>query len=231
VNQLVVLPLEALGVGILLQVILSRVLSPKWKGWLAFLAGVTALIAILALLPTIIQGSTVDRTLFSWDQNISLQYHVDGLSLIFALMATGIGSAILLYCIQYIAHEPEGITRFYVLMLTFIAGLVNLVFSANLLLVYLSWEVIGLCSYFLVGFWYKETVGRQRRAKSAGHDPHPRLWIARRHLAALPSERHFRLDRSFHQRGFHYRHFRTYAGRLQWLNQSCSRCIPGSPRP
>lgn len=157
-NQLVVLPLEALGVGILLQVILSRVLSPKWKGWLAFLAGVTALIAILALLPTIIQGSTVDRTLFSWDQNISLQYHVDGLSLIFALMATGIGSAILLYCIQYIAHEPEGITRFYVLMLTFIAGLVNLVFSANLLLVYLSWEVIGLCSYFLVGFWYKETV-------------------------------------------------------------------------
>ncbi len=47
-------------------------------------------------------------------------------------------------------------TRFYVLMLTFIAGLVSLVYSANLLLVYLSWEVIGLCSYFLVGFWYKE---------------------------------------------------------------------------
>jgi multicomponent Na+:H+ antiporter subunit A len=158
VNQLVVLPLEALGVGILLQVILSRFLSPKWKGWLAFLAGAAALIATLALLPTIIQGSTIDRTLFSWDQNISLQYHVDGLSLIFALMATGIGSTILLYCIQYIAHEPEGITRFYVLMLIFIAGLVNLVFSANLLLVYLSWEVIGLCSYFLVGFWYKETV-------------------------------------------------------------------------
>jgi multicomponent Na+:H+ antiporter subunit A len=42
-------------------------------------------------------------------------------------------------------------------MLTFIAGLVSLVSSANLLMVYLSWEVIGLCSYFLVGFWYKQT--------------------------------------------------------------------------
>ncbi|MEW5959602.1 MAG: NADH-quinone oxidoreductase subunit L, partial [Chloroflexota bacterium] len=76
---------------------------------------------------------------------------------IFALMAAGIGSAILLYCVHYMAHEAEGLTRFYTLLLTFIAGLVSLVYSANLLLAYLSWEVIGLCSYFLVGFWYKET--------------------------------------------------------------------------
>lgn len=156
-NQFVALPLEALGVGILLQVLLNRASSTKLKGWLAFLSGVIALAGTLALLPTIMQGTAIEKTLVLWDQNIPLQYHVDGLSLIFALMATGIGSAILLYCIHYMAHETEGTTRFYVLMLTFIAGLVNLVFSANLLLVYLSWEVIGLCSYFLVGFWYKDT--------------------------------------------------------------------------
>ncbi|MEA5079252.1 MAG: NADH-quinone oxidoreductase subunit L [Anaerolineaceae bacterium] len=156
-NQFVVLPLEALGVGILLQLVLGRVLSPKAKGWLAFLTGLVALVSTLYLLPTIIHGSVIDATLFQWDQNAFLQYHVDGLSLIFALMATGIGSAILIYCVNYMAHEAEGTTRFYVLMLTFIAGLVNLVFSANLLLVYLSWEVIGLCSYFLVGFWYKDS--------------------------------------------------------------------------
>lgn len=156
-NQFVVLPLEALGVGILLQLALGRVLSQKAKGWLAFLTGLVALVRVLFLLPTIMQGKAIDATLFQWDQNAFFQYHVDGLSLIFALMATGIGSAILIYCVNYMAHEAEGTTRFYVLMLTFIAGLVNLVFSANLLLVYISWEVIGLCSYFLVGFWYKDT--------------------------------------------------------------------------
>ncbi len=155
-SQFVALPLGVLGIGILLQLILNRVLTPLWKGWLAFFTGATALIGTLALLPTIIQGSSLEKTLFLWDQNIPLQYYVDGLSLVFALMATGIGSAILLYCVNYMAHEKESLTRFYVLMLTFIAGLVNLVISANLIGVYLSWEIIGLCSYFLVGFWYKE---------------------------------------------------------------------------
>lgn len=156
-NQIVVLPLAVLVAGILLQLILGKALSLKGKGWLAFLSGVIALGGVLALLPTMMQGQAIEQTLFLWDQNVPVQYHVDGLSVVFALMATGIGSAILLYCIHYMAHEKEGTTRFYVLMLTFIAGLVNLVFSANLLMVYLSWEVIGLCSYFLVGFWYKET--------------------------------------------------------------------------
>jgi multicomponent Na+:H+ antiporter subunit A len=157
VDQFVALPVGALITGIFLQLVLSSLLSPKWKGWLALATGFVALAGTLALLPTIIHGGVIEETLFLWDKNIPLQYHVDGLSLIFALMAAGIGSAILLYCVHYMAHETEGLTRFYVLMLVFIAGLVNLVFSANLLMMYLSWEVIGLCSYFLVGFWYKET--------------------------------------------------------------------------
>lgn len=152
-----ILPLAALGAGILLQLALDRALSPQGKGWLAFVSGLVALAGVLILLPTTAQGGVVDSTLFRWDQNVPMQYHIDGLSLIFALMATGIGSAILLYCIHYMAHEAAGVTRFYALLLTFIAGLVSLVYSANLLLAYLSWEVVGLCSYFLVGFWYKET--------------------------------------------------------------------------
>jgi multicomponent Na+:H+ antiporter subunit A len=157
VEKYAFLPLEVLAVGVFLQFVLSRVLSQKGKGRLAFVFGLGALASVLALLPTILQGGTVESSVSLWDQNVPLQFHVDGLSMVFALMATGIGSAILLYCIGYMAHEPGGVTRFYVLMLTFIAGLVSLVCSANLLMAYLSWEVIGLCSYFLVGFWYKET--------------------------------------------------------------------------
>jgi proton-translocating NADH-quinone oxidoreductase chain N len=157
VDLFVILPLGALGAGILLQLALSGMLSPKGKGWLALLSALVAMLGVLALLPSINQGDNIQSTFFLWDQNVPLQYHPDGLSLIFALMATVIGSAILLYCIDYMAHEKAGVTRFYVLMLTFIAGLISLVYSANLLLIYLSWEVIGLCSYFLVGFWYKRT--------------------------------------------------------------------------
>ena len=55
------------------------------------------------------------------------------------------------------SHE-HNTTRFYSLMLTFIMGLIGLVSAQNLLMVYLCWEIIGLCSYFLVGFWYTENV-------------------------------------------------------------------------
>jgi multicomponent K+:H+ antiporter subunit A len=149
-------PLAALMAGVLLELLLGRVLSPRAKGWLAFASGLTALAGALALLPPIAAGQTAEGTLLTWDKGVPLRSHVDGLSLVFLLMATGIGTALLLYCVRYMENEHEGATRFYALMLTFMAGLVNLACSADLLLAYLSWEVIGLCSYFLVGFWYKD---------------------------------------------------------------------------
>ena len=155
-EQLAALPLVALSTGVLLQLLLGRILSRPAKGWLACLAGLVALGGSAALVPTIARGTAVTGTLFPWDVGVPFAYHVDGLSLVFLLMATGIGTAILLYSVRYMAHEAAGTTRFYALMLAFMAGLVALVCSADLLLAYLSWEVIGLCSYFLVGFWYRE---------------------------------------------------------------------------
>lgn len=164
-DHLAVIPVAALGVGILLQLALGGFLSNRWKGILAFLAGLSSFIAILGLLPLVHANGFVKENLFVWDRNILFQFHVDGLSLVFGLMASGIGTAILFYCIQYMSHEKEGTTRFYGLMLTFIAGLVCLVFSENLLAVYISWEIIGLCSYFLVGFWYKQDAAVQGARK------------------------------------------------------------------
>ncbi len=148
-------PFAALGAGILLQVLLGRWISGQAKSWLAALSGLLALVPLLALAPGVAGGSIAQATLFQWDRDVQVALRADGLSLLFALMATGIGSAILIYCVGYMRHE-QSLTRFYSLMLTFIAGLALLVFSTNLLMVYLSWETIGLCSYFLVGFWYKQ---------------------------------------------------------------------------
>ena len=156
--QPVFLPTSVLFVGGLLEIVLARVLSRAAKGWLAFLASVLALIAVFALMPPIIHGDVLTASLFDWDAGNALVYRVDGLSVLFMLMGAGMGSAILLYSVGYMEEEEEGVTRFYVLMLVFIAGFVMLACSANLLIVYFSWELIGLCSYFLVGFWYKQQV-------------------------------------------------------------------------
>ena len=164
-TSLAAAPVAALLLGVLIQLCLSPLLSPRAKGRIALVSGLAALLAAISLVPTVNGGRVVTTTLFDWDSGTPLRYHIDGLSLLFVLMATGIGTAILLYCIEYMADEREGATRFYVLMLLFMAGLVNLVCCADLLLMYASWEVIGLCSYFLVGFWYTDPAASEGARK------------------------------------------------------------------
>jgi len=149
------MPVCALLAGVLLQWVLARALSPREKGWLAFASSLVALGGVLALWPITQQGKILELNLLKWDGPIVLAYHVDGLSQLFALMAVGIGAAVLLYSVGYMARDKSA-TRFYILMLIFIAGLVHLVYAADLFLLYLSWEVIGLCSFLLVGFWYQQ---------------------------------------------------------------------------
>jgi multicomponent Na+:H+ antiporter subunit A len=149
-------PLAALAAGIVLELLLARVLSARAKGWLAFAAGLGALAGVVAAWPAVGGGGAVDVRLGAWDGPVQLAYHVDALGFLFALMGAGIGSAVLLYSVGYMAHEARGTTRFYALVLVFVAGLVHLVYAADLFLVYLSWEVVGLCSFLLVGFWYQD---------------------------------------------------------------------------
>lgn len=154
-NDLVVLPIALLLVGAGLQGLLARLLPGKAKGWMAFLFGLAALACIAMLLPTTARGQVLDVRLAIWDAPIRLAFHVDGLSELFALMGSAIGSAVLLYSIDYMSHD-ESATRFYIILQVFIAGLVTLVFVSDLLLLYAAWELVGLCSFLLVGFWYTQ---------------------------------------------------------------------------
>lgn len=149
------IPLAALFGGVLLQAILAGVLSAKSKGWLALISGAASLVGVAAVWPTIMAGQAIDFTFGHWDGPIQIAYHIDGLGFLFAMMGAGIGTAVLLYSVGYMEKE-KGVTRFYCLVLTFIAGLIHLVYTSDLFLVYLSWELVGLCSFFLVSFWYKD---------------------------------------------------------------------------
>jgi multicomponent Na+:H+ antiporter subunit A len=154
-SELVPWALSPLLVGIVLQLLLSRLLSPRGKGILAFWCCLSSLAAVLGTYPAVRNGGAVDLRLGAWDGPLAFALHVDALSLLFAFMATGIGALVLLYSIDYMAEEKSS-TRFYAIVLAFITGLVTLVYSANLLIFYLGWELVGLCSFSLVGFWYKK---------------------------------------------------------------------------
>jgi NADH:ubiquinone oxidoreductase subunit 5 (subunit L)/multisubunit Na+/H+ antiporter MnhA subunit len=129
-------------------------LSPRGKGILAVLSGIPAVAAVILLFSPVHGGGAIEVRSVGWDGLASLVFHVDALSVLFAFMGTTIGLIVLIYSVGYMAEEKAA-TRFYALMLPFIAGLVGLVLSANLLLMYVCWEIVGLCSFGSIGYWYQ----------------------------------------------------------------------------
>lgn len=160
----------SLLLGAVLQLMVARLCSARTKGILAFLSCVPAVLAVCGMMPSVRSGQAVDLTVFQWDSPLALVLHVDALSVLFAFMGTCIGGLVLLYSIAYMSHDKSA-TRFFTTMLIFIGGFIGLVYSANLFIFYLCWEVVGLCSFSLVGFWYKnpEAVAGARKVLLMTH--------------------------------------------------------------
>jgi len=160
----------SLLLGAALQIVAARLLNARAKGILAFLTCLPAVASVAALVGWTKAGQFVDLNALHWDGPLALVFHVDALSVLFALMGTGLGAFVLLYSIGYMAHDKSA-TRFYASMLIFIAGFVGLVYSANLFFFYLCWELVGLCSFSLVGFWYtnSEAVAGARKVLLMTH--------------------------------------------------------------
>ncbi len=146
-----------------------------------------------------------------WDGPLAFVLHVDALSVLFAFMGACIGGLVLLYSIGYMAHDKSA-TRFYATMLVFIGGFIALVYSANLFIFYLCWEVVGLCSFTLVGFWYtnREAVNGARKVLLMTHIAGYGLLAA--NSGALPPRGQRVVDRSRRGAQLHRRHFRADAG-------------------
>ena len=160
----------SLLLGAALQILVGRLCSARAKGILAFLTCMPAIFAVIGMAPAVRSGQSIDLHLLPWDGPLALVLHVDALSVLFAFMGAVIGGLVLLYSIGYMAHDKSA-TRFYALMLIFIGGFISLVFSANLFIFYLCWELVGLCSFGLVGFWYtnREAVNGARKVLLMTH--------------------------------------------------------------
>jgi len=81
--------------------------------------------------------------------------YLDPVSLLMLLVVTFVGFLIHLYSVEYMRND-EGYARFFAYMNLFVASMITLVLANNLLLLYLGWEGVGLCSFLLIGFWYRE---------------------------------------------------------------------------
>ncbi len=102
----------------------------------------------------------VTERYFTWIQSgefsVGWDFTVDRLTAIMLLVVTGIGSLIHIYSVGYMDHE-EGYSRFFAYLNLFMAFMLTLVLAANYLLLFVGWEGVGLCSYLLVGFYFKRT--------------------------------------------------------------------------
>ena len=130
-------------------------------GWVlaALPAALTAYFA--SLLPEVSNGQ---RLLFenAWmpGLGITLDFMVDGLALMFALLISGIGTFILIYAGSYLKGHQD-LARFYVIMLSFMASMLGLVLSDNLITFFVFWELTSITSYMLIGFNHEDVEARK----------------------------------------------------------------------
>jgi NADH-quinone oxidoreductase subunit L len=84
-----------------------------------------------------------------------IAFYLDSLSTVFIFVITFVGFLIHLYSIEFMADDA-GFSRFFTFLNLFVCSMLVLVLADNLVLLYLGWEGVGLCSYLLIGFWYEE---------------------------------------------------------------------------
>ncbi len=145
---------------------LSGRLLPK-KGVAILGVGSVAMSALITILSGIMflssasAGDSITSTLYTWVSTggftAKVSLILDPLALVFCFVITFVGALIHLYSVEFM-NEDEGFGRFFAYMNLFAGSMLILVLADNLLLLYLGWEGVGLCSYLLIGFWYKDPV-------------------------------------------------------------------------
>jgi NADH-quinone oxidoreductase subunit L len=122
------------------------------------LSAVVSFLVAYSFLTSPPQGDSYTQTLWTWIDvggfKPEIAFYLDSLSLLMILVVTFVGFLIHFYSAEYMG-EDEGYSRFFAYMNLFVASMCTLLLGSNLLLLFLGWEGVGLCSYLLIGFWYK----------------------------------------------------------------------------
>src|SRR5690554_1294753 len=139
------------------------------KGKLSFILSALPILLFLyslSFVPRIAEGETVAFN-YTWipSYGINLDFHLDGLSLLFMLLITGIGSLVFLYTSAYLKGHVY-LDRFYAYLSMFMASMLGLVLSDNIITLFIFWELTSISSFFLIGF-NNEDEGSRKSAQLA----------------------------------------------------------------
>jgi len=149
--------------GFLVLALFGKKLTRKAAGFIgACSVGIAALFTLIVgagLLRSLPQVRSYSVIVWEWinagNLKADISFTLDALSLVFCFVITFVGFLIHLYSIEFMKKD-EGFPRFFAYMNLFVASMLILVLADNILLLYLGWEGVGLCSYLLIGFWYKK---------------------------------------------------------------------------
>jgi NADH-quinone oxidoreductase subunit L len=146
--------------GFLLLLVFGRRLGEPLAGWLASATCAAAfglsVAAYVQMLSRPAEDRTVITTIFSWlpvgGLRVDVGFLADPLSLAMALFVTGVSTLIHVYGIGYMHHDPK-FSKFFLYLNLFVFSMLMLVLGSNLVVTFLGWEGVGVCSYFLISFW------------------------------------------------------------------------------
>lgn len=135
-------------------------------GWFVMAVPLSILIYLLQFIPKVASGATYKYAL-SWIPSLGIEFtaYVDGLSLLFGLLISGVGTLVILYSIFYMSKR-EALHNFYIYLLMFMGAMLGVVFSDHLLVFYGFWELTSVSSFLLISYWYERKSSRQGALKS-----------------------------------------------------------------
>ena len=147
--------------GAALNCFFGRRYSKAAVGQLAIAAMLMAFLTAIAMTVAFLGGDAdhVQVTLFPWiaagGYSANVSFLLDGLSCTLMLVVTGVGLLIHIYSTGYM-HDEADYARYFTYLNLFVGAMLILVLADNYLLMFVGWEGVGLCSYLLIGFWYKK---------------------------------------------------------------------------
>ncbi|MBL7942319.1 MAG: NADH-quinone oxidoreductase subunit L, partial [Flavobacteriales bacterium] len=167
-NLAALIPLLPLA-GFLYIILFGNGMAKNLVGWIASGSVLGAFILSVVVFTTQLHGVPAEVRLFDWivagDLHVSMGFIVDPLSTIYLLFITGIGFLIHVYSIGYM-HDDEGFSRFMSYLNLFVFFMLILVLGNSYLLMFAGWEGVGLCSFMLIGFWYKDMANNDAARKA-----------------------------------------------------------------
>nr|YP_010526485.1 NADH dehydrogenase ND5 subunit [Isodon schimperi]UXP85372.1 NADH dehydrogenase ND5 subunit [Isodon schimperi] len=151
------LPIPMLiGVGLLLFPTATKNLRRMWAFPSILLLSIVMIFSINLSIQQI-NSNSIHQYVWSWtlDNDFSLEFGclIDPLTSIMSMLITTVGIMVLIYSDNYMAHD-QGYLRFFAYMSFFSTSMLGLVTSSNLIQIYFFWELVGMCSYLLIGFWF-----------------------------------------------------------------------------